>query len=67
MWQLVTRKNPYPKFTDGIGILRTPDLSGLPFEYEDNMKKCLDSNPKQRPDARVLFNHFDKMLGQNEN
>ncbi|RIB29777.1 hypothetical protein C2G38_2154410 [Gigaspora rosea] len=75
MWQLVTRKNPYPEFTDAFGILDPsniiifdpPNIIGLPTTYERMMKKCLDPNSEQRPDAQELFSFFDKMLGQISN
>ncbi|CAG8512926.1 5888_t:CDS:2 [Gigaspora margarita] len=36
----------------------------IPSSYSDIMKRCWDTNPEQRPDAKELFNHFDKMLEQ---
>ncbi|KAF0552388.1 kinase-like domain-containing protein [Gigaspora margarita] len=47
-----------PEFTDAFGILDLPNIIGLPSTYECMMKKCLDPNSEQRPDAQELFGFF---------
>ncbi|CAG8776357.1 31422_t:CDS:2, partial [Racocetra persica] len=67
MWQLATRcNNPYGNRKNDIHLaidicngLRPPKISDVPPDYEYIMRKCLDADPLQRPDACGLCLYFN--------
>ncbi|CAG8616219.1 24623_t:CDS:2 [Gigaspora margarita] len=54
----------FKELTDIKKGLRPPPIFGLHPDYEYIMKRCWDDEPSRRPEARGLFNYFDKKLNQ---
>ncbi|RGB40841.1 kinase-like domain-containing protein, partial [Rhizophagus diaphanus] len=68
MWEIASEQTPFHNckhdFYLAMGIvngLRPRNISGIPSEYKELMKKCLDADPLQRPDIDTLFNEIEKM------
>ncbi|POG81539.1 kinase-like domain-containing protein [Rhizophagus irregularis DAOM 181602=DAOM 197198] len=68
MWEIASEQTPFNNckhdFYLAMGIvngLRPRNISGIPSEYKELMKKCLDADPLQRPDIDTLFNEIEKM------
>jgi len=68
IWQLFTRKLPYPESKNEIQVFNSmKDPNTIKFVFPSNTsqflkqlgEQCLDNNPKLRPTAEYIFDYLD--------
>ncbi|RHZ64785.1 hypothetical protein Glove_320g191 [Diversispora epigaea] len=71
MWEVITGEIPFsnhkfdskPNFCLAIINGYRPEIyKYIPYEYANLMKRCWDTNPDNRPDAKTIKNEMDSLI-----